>query len=145
MLVSALLLAGPRRHRSVACSLLACLALVTTLAISIGFAASSSASVGRVLESVDEILLAGACVLAWRGGSTQRRAVAATALGFVALVVGCLKLAVLTHGVVLSALPATAARASVVLALWSGATVVICGASLLADHVAGHTGLLAEL
>jgi hypothetical protein len=57
---------------------------------------------------------------------------ASLGLGFLALAVGSLKLAALTHGVVLSALPATAARASVVLALWSGAAAVVCGGRLLA-------------
>jgi hypothetical protein len=139
ILATALLLKGPRRHLPVAGSLFAGLALVATLAIAIGFAASPSASAGRVLEGFDETVFAVACVLVWRGGARQRRTIAATTLGLVALVAGCLKLAVLTHGIVLSALPATAARASVVLALWSGATALICGGLLLADDLA-HAG-----
>jgi hypothetical protein len=41
-------------------------------------------------------------------------------------------------GVVLSALSATAARASVVLALWSGAAALVAGAWLSADEFASE-------
>jgi ABC-type Fe3+ transport system permease subunit len=57
---------------------------------------------------------------------------AAVALGLLALVVGGLKIPALTHGVVLSVLPAPAARTSIAIALWSGVAAVTCGIALLA-------------
>jgi hypothetical protein len=129
---TALVLAGSRRRLRFTCGAAAGLAVVTTLVIAVGFAIGRSASVGRLLEGFDEAVLAAVGVVFFVRGASERRAMAAVGLGFLALVVGCLKLAALTHGVVLSALPATATRAGVALALWSGITAVVYGGRLLA-------------
>jgi hypothetical protein len=131
---TALLLAGPRRHLPFACSAAAGVAVIATLATAVAFAASRSASAGGILEGFDEAMFAAVGVVFLVRGAAERRAIAAVALGFLALVVGCLKLAVLSHGVVLSALPATAARGGVVLALWSGLAAIVLAGPLLADR-----------
>jgi hypothetical protein len=135
-----LLMGGPRRHQASASAVFACLAAVATVVIAVGFAASTNASAARVLEGFDEVVFAAIGAVFLLRGGRSRRIAAAVALGFLALIAGGLKVAPLNHGVVLSALPATAARASVALALWSGAAAVAVGgrplAKWLADRIA---------
>jgi hypothetical protein len=104
---------------------LGALAAATTVATALAFAVASTASMGRRLEAFDEIVfaLAGAALL--RGGSPARRAAAAGGLGLLALTVGMLRFGALTHGVVLSGLPADVARGLVALTLWAGAAAAL--------------------
>jgi hypothetical protein len=126
-----------RRRPLVACGVFAGCAAIATLATAVGFAAGGGATTGRLLEGIDETVFAGVGVGLLLWGRGERQAMAAVGLGFLALVVGSLKLAVLTHGVVLSALGPTAARACVVLALWSGAAAIVSGGWLLAAKPLG--------
>lgn len=111
--------------------LLAGLAAVATVAIAVGFAVSSSASAGRMLEGFDELAVAAVGVGFLVHGPGERRLIAAVALGFLAVFAAGLKVAVLVHGLVLSALPATVARASVAVALWAGFAVIVTAGWLL--------------
>ncbi len=104
------------------------LAAVATIATAVGFTADANASTGSWIEGANEIILAlvGLVVLAW--GSQDVRAVAAGLLGLLGIFVGITKLEVLTNGVVLSALPDAAARATVVVALSAGAAAMVVAA-----------------
>ncbi len=126
------LLRGSRRRLSTACVVFAGIAVIATVAIAGSFAASRSASTGRMLEGFDELAFAGVGVLFLVRGPHEPRVIAAVGLGLLAVFAGGLKLAVLAHGVVLSALPVAAVRSSVVLALWSGLAAILAGAWLLA-------------
>lgn len=130
----AVVLAGPRRRLPTACVAFAGLAAVATIAIAVGFGASRTASTGRILEAFDVLLavLVGLAIMV--KGREDRRLMAGVALGLLGLVAGGLKVAALHHGVVLSALPADAARASVVLALSAGAAAVVVGARVLTSR-----------
>jgi hypothetical protein len=64
---------------------------------------------------------------------------AGSTLGFLAVVADGLKLPVLTHRLVLSALPADCARGCVVLALWSGTAAILAGGWLLATNPRPNT------
>jgi hypothetical protein len=131
----AVLRGGSRRRLRVAGFLFAGCTAIATLATAVGFAASRSASTGHILEGLDETALVAAGVVLLMRGTRERQAMAGVGLGFLALIVGTLKLAVFTHGVVLSALGATAARACVVVALWSGVAAIVSGGWLAARPI----------
>ena len=114
------LAAARRRRLASACTVCAVTAGLATLAIAAEFGASGSASGGLLLESGDELVFAAVGLIALTRGSDDGQLIAAAALGFLAIVVGGLKAAAFTHGVVLSALPASVTRGSIALALWSG-------------------------
>jgi hypothetical protein len=128
-------LAGPRRRLLTACTVFAGLAAVSTIAVAAGFGASPTASAARMLEAFDEVVavLVASAIMA-RAARDDRRVMAGVALGLLGLVAGGLKVAALRHGVVLSALPADATRASVVLALCAGGAAVTAGARLLTSR-----------
>ena len=126
LVVAAAWLATPaaRRPRT-----LGLLAAATTVVTALAFAAAASASAGRRLEAFDEIASAALGVgLLLRGNSPALRNAATAGLGLLALLVGMLRFAALTHGVVLSALPADVARGLVALTLWAGVAAVLAAA-----------------
>ena len=132
---TALLLLLRRRPRvldrsAVALAVLTVAALVTTAT---SFALASNASRGTWVESANEIVFAAVGVAVMARGSRDARVTAAGALGLLGLVVGLSKVPALTHGVVLSALPDTAARVEVALTLWASASATALGLVLFAD------------
>jgi hypothetical protein len=135
IVLAAVALRAPRRRQAAMCVGFAGLAVFATVAIAVGFAASRSASPARELEGFDELVTAAVGVFFLLRGAPEPRLIAAVALGFLAFFAGCLKLSVLTHGIVLSAAPAAAARGSVALALWSGIAAIITGGRLLATNL----------
>ncbi len=126
-------LARPR-HLPLAALVLGATAGVATIVVAVGFAARSGASAALWVEGANELVLAlvGLAVLA--RGSGEARAAACTLLGLLALFAGLLKTEVLTRGVVLSALPASVARAAVAVAISAGLAALVVGA--LAFHAA---------
>ncbi len=115
---------SPVRAASVAFGALAGVAMLVTMA---AFAFDPNASAGTWLEAGNEtaFALVGFAFLA-RGGRDSR-AIAGGALGLLGLAAGLSKLPVLLHGVVLSQLPAWAARSGVVLMIAAGATATVLG------------------
>jgi hypothetical protein len=92
-----------------------------------GFALGAYASPGTWIAGVDELLfaVAGAGVLAW--GPRAARAAAGAGLGLLGLAVGLSRGAIFLHGIVLSALPGTASRVAVSLAVATGAAAAVAG------------------
>jgi hypothetical protein len=126
LVVAAAWVATPAARRARTLGLLAAAATVLT---ALAFAVAGSASAGRRVEAFDEIVCAAAGVgLLLRGNSPALRGAAAAGLGLVALLAGMFRFAALTHGVVLSALPAGLARGLVALTLWAGAAAVLAAA-----------------
>ena len=110
---------------------------IATLTVAIGFAAASTATEGIWVESANEIVLALVGLGFLVRGSRTAKALAGGLLGLLALAVGLAKLQVLTHGIVLSALPGELARLAVVVAISAGATAAVLGAIVffhLLDH-----------
>jgi len=103
------------------------------LVIAVGFSAASTASEGVWVESANEVvfMLAGSIFLL--RGSRDSRAIAGGFLGLVALAAGLTRLPVLSHGIVLSALPAQLARLAVVVAIGAGAAAAILGVVVFFD------------
>jgi hypothetical protein len=104
------------------------LAAAATVATALVFAAAASESMGRRLEAFDELVFAAVGVALLRGGTPARRAAAAGGLGLLALTVGGLRFAALTHGVVLAAGPDDLGRGLVALTLWAGAAAAVAAA-----------------
>jgi hypothetical protein len=125
-------LRGSRRRLPDAAVAFAGVAAFATLTLSVGFAASRSASVGRMLEGLDEIVFGAVAVYFLARHAPEQRMLAAVALGFLALFAGGLKFAALDHALVLSALPPAVARAVVALALWSGIAAIVAAGWVLA-------------
>jgi hypothetical protein len=109
------------------------LAAAATLATAIGFAAASTASSGTRIESANEIAFVLVVGVFLVHGSRDSKALAGGMLGLVAVAVALTKLPVLTHGIVLSALPGEAARLAVVVALAAGAVAAILGVVVFFD------------
>jgi hypothetical protein len=107
--------------------ILAGAATIVTAAV---FAFASNASQGRWVEAGNETVFAIVGLAVVVRGSRSARVIAAGALGLLALAVGLTKIPVFLHGVVLSALPATPARAVVALAIWIGAAATALGIAL---------------
>ena len=93
-----------------------------------GFALSTYASPGTWIAGVDELLfaVAGVGVLAW--GPRAARVATGAGLGLLGLAVGLSRGAIFLHGSVLSALPGTASRVAVSLAVATGAAAAVAGA-----------------
>jgi hypothetical protein len=109
------------------------LAGVATLVTAAAFAFASNASEGRWVEAGNEAVFAlvGLAVIA--RGSRDARKIAAGALGLLALAAALTKVPVFLHGVVLSVVPATPARAAVALTIWIGAAATALGLVLFAE------------
>jgi hypothetical protein len=129
------LLLALRRMRALrtATVTLGALAAMATLVTAIGFAVASTASADSWIESANEaaVVLVGAVFLV--RGSLDVKALAAGTLGLIAVAVALTRLPVLFHGIVLSALPAQAARLAVALALAAGAAAAILGVVVFFD------------
>jgi hypothetical protein len=134
-------LRGSRRRLPDLATVFAGLAALATLLLAIGFAASSSASIGRMLEGFDEIVFGAVAVYFLVRGAAEQRMLAALAVGFLALFAGGLKIAALDHALVLSALPPTVARATIALALWSGIAAIVTAGWVLATSAPWSTTL----
>jgi hypothetical protein len=104
------------------------LAAAATVVTAAGFAVDPNASGVRWLEGGNEVALAAVGLAVLVRGSSNARAIAGGALGLLGLFAGMLTFAVLTHGVVLSALPANATRVAVVLMISAGAAAATVGA-----------------
>jgi hypothetical protein len=109
------------------------LAAATAIATAATFAFASNASSGRWVEAGNEVVFAVVGLVVLVRGSRDARVTAAGALGLLGLVVGLSKLPVFLHGVVLSALPDTAARVEVALTMWASAAATAVGLVLFAD------------
>jgi hypothetical protein len=109
------------------------LAGTATLVTAAAFAFASNASAGRWVEAGNEAVFALVGLAVVARGSRDARVIAAGALGLLALAAASTKLPVFLHGVVLSALPATPARAAVALTVWIGAAATALGLVLFAE------------
>jgi len=116
-----------RRRLQLSAVILGAGAGAATIATTVTFAFASNASEGRWVEAGNEaaFALVGLGVVA--RGSRDARVTAAGALGLLALAVGVTKVPVFLHGVVLSVLPAAAARIDVALTIWIGAAATALG------------------
>jgi hypothetical protein len=110
---------------------------VATLVTALAFALDRYASAGTIVESINEVLLAlaGLAVLWFVRRPPAARFGVAAGLGTLAAFIGLTKVASLTHGVVLSVLPATATRVLVAVALSAGAGAVVLGARFFLEEV----------
>ena len=95
-----------------------------------GFALDANASEGRWVEAGNEVVFAAVGLAVLARGRWQTKALAAGALGLLGLAVGVSKIPVFTHGVVLSVLPAEAARMTVAVMLWASAAAAAVGAAV---------------
>ncbi len=134
VLVSLLILV---RRRSAVCSAAAAFGLAAaagTIASGVGFAFDTYASSGKWVELGDAMVFAvvGAAVIA--RGSPNTRGIAGGALGLLALWAGFTAISVLLHGVVLSIYPSAAARALVVLTIWSAVAATALGLAVVFDR-----------
>ena len=127
-----LLLRRPRVLEGAAIALGA-LAATGGIATAATFAFASNASSARWVEAGNEIVFALVGVAVLVRGSRDARVTAAGALGLLGLVVALSKFPVFLHGVVLSALPDTAARVEVALTGWVSAAATAVGLVLFAD------------
>lgn len=129
------LLLARRRQSTLrtACIVLGAISAGATLVAATGFSAASTAREEVWLESGNEvvILLVGMVFLV--RGSRDTRAIAGGFLGLVALAVGLTRLPVLSHGIVLAALPGQLTRFAVVLAISAGAAAAILGVAVFFD------------
>jgi hypothetical protein len=130
--LTAVLLAWRRTLRT-ACILLGAVSAIAALVTAAGFSAGSTASQGAWIESANEavLILVGAIFLC--RGSRDSRAIAGGFLGLVALAVGLTRAPVLSHGIVLAALPAQLARLAVVVSIGAGAAATILGVVVFFD------------
>jgi hypothetical protein len=112
---------------------LGALAGAATLVAAAAFAFASNASEGRWVEAGNEAVFALVGLAVIVRGSRDARVIAAGALGLLALAAALTKLPVFLHGVVLSAFPATPARAVVALTIWIGAAATALGLVLFAE------------
>lgn len=129
----AILLAFRRQVVRSATVLLGCAAAAASVATAVGFALASTASEGAWVEGANELVFVLVGVAFVARGSRDTRALAGGALGLLGLAVGLSKLPALLHGVVLSALPAATARASVALAICAGAAAAALGLVVFFD------------
>ena len=122
---------GDTRTHERAAAALGAVAGAATIVAALDFALDRYASAGTWVESANELVftVVGLLVLAFGGRSA--RLAAGGALGTLGVFVGLTKFASLLDGVVLSALPVTATRAAVVLALAAGAAALTIAARCL--------------
>ena len=132
-LTAVLLAWRPRRALRTACIVLGAVSAIAALVTAAGFSAASTASEGVWVESANEavFVLVGAIFL-FRG-SRDSRAMAGGFLGLVALAAGLTRAPVLTHGIVLAALPGQLVRPAVVVAIGAGAAAAILGVVVFFD------------
>jgi hypothetical protein len=118
--------ATPVRLQTLCVALGLCSALSGIVAAA-GFALGAYASPGTWIAGVDELLfaVAGIGVLAW--GPRAAREAAGAGLGLLGLAVGLSRGAIFLHGSVLSALPGTASRGLVAVAVAGGAGATVAG------------------
>jgi hypothetical protein len=139
-LASAAILLVRRPARVAAAVAFGVLAGAATVALALMFGLASTASMGRRIEALDELAFAAVGLAMLRAGPPLKRAAAAGALGLLAVFAATLRGPALSHGVVLSAAPANAARAAVVLGLCAGAAAIVAGAlAALATGPGGQT------
>jgi hypothetical protein len=117
------------RVGAIAFGVAAAIGLVVTGA---GFAFDSYASEGKWVEAANELVFVLVGVLVVMRGKPDTRAIAGGALGLLGLGVGLSKLPVFVHGIVLSVLPATVARAAVALTIATGAAATCLGLVIFA-------------
>ena len=111
---------------------------LATICVAAGFGAGTTASGGTWVEAANELVFALVGIAFLVFGSADARALAGGAVGLLALAVGLTGVPVLLHGVVLSALPANAARASVALAISAGAAATVVGLVVFFDVLEHH-------
>ena len=111
------------------------LAAAGSIASGAGFAFDTHASPGKRVELGNELALAVAGVTVIALGRAGVRGIAGGALGLLGLAAGAVAFPVLLHGVVLSILPATAARAMVVLTMCSAGAAIILGLVVFEDEL----------
>jgi hypothetical protein len=116
-----------------ATTVLGLVAAVATAVTAGDFAFASSAAEGAWVEGANELVFVLVGLAFVIRGSPDTRALAGGALGLLALAVGLSKLPALLHGIVLSALPAAASRASVALAICAGGAAVVLGVVVFFD------------
>jgi hypothetical protein len=131
----ALLLLALRAQRllRVGAASLGALAALATLVWAGGLAVSPTATGGIWYEAGNEALVAFAGLAFIAFGSWNARALAGGVLGVLAVTVGVTDIAVLLHGIVLSALPGQAARTAIVVALAAGAAAAALGTAVFVD------------
>jgi hypothetical protein len=112
---------------------LGALAAAATLLTAAAFSFASNASEGRWVEAGNEAVFALVGLAVVARGSRDARVIAAGALGLLALAAALTKVPVFLHGVVLSVVPATPARAAVALTIWIGAAATALGLVLFAE------------
>jgi hypothetical protein len=112
---------------------LGALAALATLVWAGGLAASSTATGSIWYEAGNEALVAIAGLAFVAFGSWNARALAGGLLGVLGVTVGLTNIGVLTHGIVLSALPGQAARTAIVVALAAGTAAVVLGTAVFVD------------
>jgi hypothetical protein len=117
------------RVGAIAFGVAAAIGLVVTGA---GFAFDSYASEGKWVEAANELVFVLVGVLVVMRGKPDTRAIAGGALGLLGLGVGLSKLPVFVHGIVLSVLPSTVARAAVALTIATGAAATCLGLVIFA-------------
>jgi len=122
-----LLAVRPKHWLRVAAAAFGLVAAVGMVVTGIGFALNGSASEGKWLEAGNELAFALVGVLFVLRGKPDTRSIAGGALGLLGLAVGLSDLAVLRHGVVLSALPADLVRTIVALTIAAGAVATCTG------------------
>jgi hypothetical protein len=128
-----ILLAVRRQLIRTATVLFGCAAAAATAATALGFALGSTASEGAWVEAANELVFVLVGLVFVARGSRDTQALAGGALGLLGLAVGLTKLPALLHGIVLSALPAAVARASVALAICAGAAAAVLGVVVFFD------------
>ena len=131
---SALLLAGRRKWLLRPVSMwLGVLTATATVSLEAGFALAPTASAGTWVEAANVLVFALVGLAFVARGSRDARALAGGALGLLGLAVGLSKVPVLLHGVVLSALPDSAARAAVALTIAAGGAATVIGLAVFFD------------
>jgi hypothetical protein len=128
-----LFLFGERRRFRVAAVLFGTFSAVCAVASAAGFVFDAYSSDGKWVEAGNELAFVVVGVLLVLRGSPDTRAIAGGGLGLLGLAVGLIKLPVLLHGIVLSALPADLARVLVVLAIWAGAAATVAGLTVFSS------------
>jgi hypothetical protein len=116
------------RPATVVLGAIAAVALLVSIA---GFALDPNAVAATYIEGGNEAVFALVGMTFLFRGPPGSRAIAGGALGLLAVAVGLTKVPVLLHGVVLSVLPPTAARAGVVLMLAAGVAATALGLVVL--------------
>jgi hypothetical protein len=108
-------------------------AAAATAATAADFAFAPTAGEGAWVEGGNELVfvLVGLAFVVW--GSTDTRALAAGALGLLALAVGLSKFPALLHGIVLSSLPDEASRVAVALSICAGTAAAVLGLVVFFD------------